>query len=76
MHTVDQAKVLYCPMGRGRGSGERCIAQHCAAWRWIPKTGVRPEVVSNAGIKRVVREDGPVPPTHGYCGLAGRQEET
>lgn len=56
----------------------RCIADQCAMWRWVPKTGIRPEVIDDPrlgpGGKRVIHRDGPIAPTHGFCGLAGRPE--
>lgn len=51
----------------------RCIAEQCAMWRWVPKTGRRNEpTVMNGMIEVYVPASGP--PTHGFCGLAGRPE--
>lgn len=74
MHTPEQAKDLWCPMARvgvlpGAGGPAgindptvefhtNCIADKCAMWRWVP---------AELGARHK-------PPTHGYCGLAGRPE--
>lgn len=61
----------------GVSTGIGCISHACACWRWHPKEGVRKEVVEHAnGFKQVITRKGPVTPTHGYCGLAGRPEVT
>lgn len=41
----------------------RCIADQCAMWRWIPRI-----------FDTDVGDPLQLPPTHGYCGLAGRPE--
>lgn len=46
-----------------------CVGDDCMAWRWVPNVGdIR--VVPSPGGPYIVREE--APPTHGYCGLAGR----
>lgn len=51
-----------------------CIASKCAFWRWTPKEGMREEVVTHGDTKRIVDRMGPINPTHGHCGIAGRPE--
>lgn len=49
-----------------------CVADRCAMWRWVPKNGTFLAIVDDGGgMKREVKQWGGVPPTHGYCGLAG-----
>ena len=61
----------------GVSTGIGCISSACACWRWMPKEGERPEVIQEvSGFKRVITRHGPMTPTHGYCGLAGRPEVT
>ena len=49
-----------------------CVADRCAMWRWVPKSGTFLAIVDDGGgMKREVKQWGGVPPTHGYCGLAG-----
>lgn len=43
----------------------RCIGSQCMAWRWEAKFGVDPNNPANAT---------KLPPTDGFCGLAGRPE--
>ena len=44
-----------------------CIASSCAAWRWI-----KPIPRFKEGTMSVDPETLNLPPTHGYCGLAGK----
>jgi hypothetical protein len=49
-----------------------CISDKCAMWRSVPKNGPFIAIVDDGGgMKREVQQWGGVPPTHGYCGLAG-----
>ena len=40
-----------------------CLGSACMAWRWLPRYGENP---NNSA------EGMSLPPTEGYCGLAGR----
>lgn len=76
MHTVEQAKSLWCPLVR-HGS-THCIGDHCAMWRWGEFTTVsRDEVVADPSLgpggKRVIQVAASAP-VAGYCGLAGKPE--
>lgn len=55
----------------------RCLADCCAMWRWQAKFGHRTIVKTDGPPGRenyTAQVYGPIPPTHGYCGLAGRPE--
>lgn len=70
-------EVTILEMQAEPSSAAGCMADKCACWRWTPKEGERPEVVQEVnGFKRVITKHGPMTPTHGYCGLAGRPEVT
>lgn len=50
----------------------RCIAAHCAMWRWVKPEPVTAEHLGNQVYKIHVFCDQSKPaPTNGYCGLAG-----
>lgn len=86
----NEAGKLWCPMVRMEqqrstgcsavndpfGTNGVCIGSACAMWRWSPaKTKKELQIVPNdAGGGDEVYVDVPQPPTHGYCGLAGRPE--
>ena len=53
-------------------SATACISDSCAMWRWVPKTAMRLEIIEEGLEHREVNRVGPVDPTHGFCGLAGR----
>lgn len=61
--TEEKAKKKWCPYARPAfdGAGVDCIASRCMAWRWKPLFGSDSYAAA-------------LPPTHGYCGLAGRPE--
>ena len=83
--TEDEAKTKWCPMFRvshaGAGGSQysstsfemkdnrnfrsqsECLASKCMAWRWMLNVGENPENPAEAMS---------LPPTEGYCGLAGR----
>lgn len=85
-----KSRQLWCPMVRmeqQRSTGcsavndpkiysANCIGSCCAMWRWMPgKVKKVLQIVPNdAGGGDEVYVDVPQPPTHGYCGLAGRPE--
>jgi len=63
----------------------RCIASECAMWRWVPSTTMHKEIeIRERAVAQLIGPpayqkyeatiDVPDAPTHGYCGLAGRQE--
>lgn len=60
-----------CNAGNGpdfrKPSYARCIADQCAAWRWVPTTASVP--VHNDGFTTFEIK---ATQTHGFCGLAGR----
>ena len=57
----------------------RCIASECAMWRWVPSdegmrySGIEVFRLPNGRVEERAKYE-PVPPTHGFCGLAGRPE--
>jgi hypothetical protein len=67
--TEDEAKTKICcgppqvaaQMMRARPA--YCAGSACMAWRWLPKCGENPNNPAEAMS---------LPPTEGYCGLAGR----
>lgn len=61
-HTPTEAAGLWCPLVRDhRHPDQQCRADACAMWRWVPSNEVR--IVDG--------RDRPMPPSRGYCGLAG-----
>jgi hypothetical protein len=81
-YTEEEAKKNWCPFARVREANNgaaaavnirsfhsnphvRCIASACMAWRWKSRFGTDPDNPENCAV---------LPPTHGYCGLAGRPE--
>lgn len=53
----------------------RCIADQCSMWRWAgTKKTRRIEHRIHDGFSYIVHEPVPLERTHGYCGLAGRQD--
>lgn len=90
MHTPEQAKDLWCPMGRvgvTPGSGGpsavndhtvefrvNCIADRCAMWRWAYTTESVPDPIQGPSGAMVTTYRQEVVRTSGYCGLAGRPE--
>jgi hypothetical protein len=72
MHSPEQAKELWCPMGRAAGAPVTtndpvvphqridCIADRCAMWRWRADPKMIPFGSQKLGV--------------GFCGIAGRPE--
>lgn len=82
MHTVEQAKELWCPMVRGLAADHpttcRCIADQCAMWRWDEyKADGQRAIVDDPNLgfggKREVTKDVYIG-VRGHCGLAPLQK--
>lgn len=43
MHTLEQARQLWCPMARTEGC---CIAEKCAMWRWVDRKPKRRKITA------------------------------
>ena len=70
--TEDQAAQTWCPMSApsqavrpGEPNPARCVAKHCAAWRWADPGMDNPRQPDS------YIADG-LQAQRGYCGLAGR----
>jgi hypothetical protein len=74
--TEEEAKTKWCPAARhsydestgpgwNTGNSPLCQGSMCMAWRWKKRFGPDPDKPEN------ITE---LPPTEGYCGLAGRPE--
>lgn len=86
MHTTEQAKQLWCPMGRvgvlpkaGGPAGvndpdvefkTNCIADRCAMWRWLSE--VSPDWTRPTTPPFSFMPPPLVQSTMGFCGLAGK----
>lgn len=50
----------------------RCIGSKCMAWRWEPPIGDKRDIRLTKRPGEEPKFEDMTPPTHGYCGLAGK----
>ena len=67
MLTEEEAKAKWCPALLPSGHvSKKCMGEACMAWRWERRFEANPE-----GKIRLLPKE--LEPTHGYCGLAGKE---